>query len=105
MGIYGVLLFFSAVAMYINRRPAEPPKQQIDAVTAGIGMGFVDRVTTDRMLTALERIAVAVEKTYDLRQAHMDEKMDQLLERLEESERRQRRSHDVEASRQSRRRT
>jgi len=110
-GLYGVLLFFGAVAMYLNSRQRPSNTQRVDSVVAGVGVGFVERETSERLIEAAERIAVATETLADRRQASIDEKLDALLDQLQQAEgrsdkRRQRAaaSDDVDAIRGSRRR-
>lgn len=108
-GLYGILLFFGAVAMYLNSRQRPSTTQRVDSVVAGVGVGFIERETSERLVDAAERIAVATETLADRRQASIDEKLDVLLDRLQQAEERggrhrQRATDDVEATRGARRR-
>lgn len=66
---------------------AKPDAAKHDPVLTGIGLAFGDKDQTERMIGFLERIAKAAEALANHRQAEMTEKMDELLERLEQAER------------------
>lgn len=58
-----------------------------DPVLTGIGMAFGDKEQQERLISGVERIAKAAETLADQKQADMSEKMDELLQRLEQAER------------------
>jgi hypothetical protein len=64
----------------------KPPEQE--SVVAGIGMELGNRMQTDQIIHELKRIADSLEAISDRREAARDEMMREMLERLEDKERR-----------------
>jgi hypothetical protein len=64
----------------------KPPEQE--SVVAGIGMELGNRMQTDQIIHELKRIADSLAAISDRREAARDEMMREMLERLEDKERR-----------------
>jgi hypothetical protein len=74
----------AALYSYIRKPPPAPPTTS--AVITGIGGELGNRQQMDMLIHEVRRIADAAEKLVDQKQISMREKMDELLERLEEAE-------------------
>jgi hypothetical protein len=81
-GLYGVMLFFGAVALYMTR--PKPSPKHTDPVLAGVGLGLADHDQAERAIDALDRIADSLAVLADRRQASMEGKLDSLLSRLKD---------------------
>jgi hypothetical protein len=79
-GLYGVMLFFGAVALYMTR--PKPSQGRSDPVLAGVGLGLSDHAQAERAIDALESIARDMRTLADTRVAGMDQKLDALLSKL-----------------------
>lgn len=88
-GIYGVLLFFGALAMYLNRPKAPPPANSSStrSIISGIGAGWTEVEATERFLAMIERCTKSLETLADKKQNEVTEKLDELLRQLKETER------------------
>jgi hypothetical protein len=84
-GILGIL------AGYFTKRkdaPARPDKG--DAIVAGLGLEFGNRLQTDQVIAELKRIGNSLAVLADRRQASTEAKLDRILQELDEAEERER---------------
>lgn len=64
------------------------PKAKPDAMLTGIGVELGNRLQTDQIIHELKRMADSLAAISDQREAARDEMMREMLERLEDKERR-----------------
>ncbi len=79
--IFGVAGYFEP--KLLNKTPAK-----VGPVIAGIGLALGDREQSERLIEAAQRCAAALEQLADKRQSEIDEKLQELLERIRTSRRR-----------------
>ncbi len=82
--IYGAILLLAGAGKYLSRQTT-PPAKTNDAVLAGIGLGFGEREQMDRLIAEVKRIADALT---DKNTSGINHRLDELLERIDEAERR-----------------
>lgn len=83
----GAVVLIGAIGNYL-RSLREKPRAS-DPVIAGIGLAFGDREQSERMISALTRMAAAMEILADRRTDEMADIQKALLERLDAQERRE----------------
>ncbi len=76
----------AALWTYIRKPPPSPATTS--TVITGIGGEFGNRQQMDMLIIEVKRIADALQALSDQKQNDMNEKMDELLERLADAERR-----------------
>jgi len=76
--IYGGLLLLAGVGRYLTRKK-EAPKPP-DSMLAAIGLEFGTREQGERVIAELKRIA---DTLADKKQHEIDDKLDELLERMD----------------------
>lgn len=77
--IYGGLLLLAGVGRYLTRKKDAPAKAP-DSMLAAIGLEFGTREQGERLIAELKRIA---DTLADKKQNEMDDKLDELLERMD----------------------
>jgi hypothetical protein len=78
----------TVIATVISYLVKKPPAIHHDAVVAGVGIELGNRMQTDQMITELKRIGDSLAVLADRKQAAVDDKLEEILERLDEKERR-----------------
>lgn len=72
----------AGAAGYFGRELLGKSSPKVDPVITGIGLALGDKEQSERLIDELRRIAVALEALADKRQSEIDEKLEELLERI-----------------------
>lgn len=80
----------TALIGYFRKRPPPPPVVGTAAI-AGIGIELGNRVQVDALIAEVKRCADSLAILADRKQASFEDKLDRILEDLEEKEREERR--------------
>lgn len=86
--IVGLALILGAARVYILNKSKPAPHYDIDASMRGIAMGYGHSEQTERLIAAIERIADIMEGK---KQAGLEHTVRQILERMDDVEKRDRR--------------
>lgn len=80
----GAVVVVGAIGNYLRTLRERP--RGLDAVVAGVGLGFGDKEQTERVIAVLDRCAKALEALADKRTDEMEEMHKTLLDRLDRRE-------------------
>lgn len=83
-------VFVGGIILTLAGYGKKPKAPEPDAMVAGVGLELGNRLQTDQIIQQLKRIADSLAALADQREAARDEMMKEMLERLDESERRNR---------------
>lgn len=78
----------TVIATVISYLVKKPPAVQHDAIVAGVGIEFGNRMQTDQLINELKRIADSMSVLADRKEAARDDILGEILERLDSKERR-----------------
>lgn len=88
----GILIgaVFAGIFTYNRTTKPSSPTVTTDAVVAGVGVELGNRHQTEQLIAEVRRCADCLEILADRKREETEEKLDEILERLDERERRSR---------------